>query len=710
MTSKTIDKTKNMITFPRLGIYLIAWLLLIFITALTSQEIFIKIDRFVYSTYYSGETNAQFQDKIILIDLPRGDLNLEEYRIETSKLLSTINSMVTSQFKSSSNNNILRKPNVILDLSYGSSNDGIETLRKSVEQLKSNGINVYGAYTLPEDDEKIFFDTYDIDKNKTLYDSVFVGGRLHTNYNRNGCIISYNSYKDIPRDTLGNMIRIESLIVRVAKDNSGIAETNFDELKNKAVPIDSIVEIFTPRTYQFTNSLNANNGIFKKFDETINFNGTFVIIGRFAVDIKDICDKSIPGPFLLASGLLNELQPVGDKKVTNEAYSDVPIQLGMAFLFGLLASVFFALIYKYLEYLQTKPLLIAFISFSIGVLLLIGLGFAFLRIGFVIRPTLPAVSMFWASFLAWRFAKKFLVTGLIKGSGKYDIFISYSFSNSDWVKKHLYYPLCELKKSDGSKLEIFFAEKNIRIGELFVSKYMKAIVNSKLFIPVMTEEYYKKNHCKNEMDLALNRKIGEFMKICILNFKQEYIPAEFGNILNIPAEQENLANKIIQDVLENTQEENQDEQKQIDKQEAIKPMELDHQEQKPTDKSDSIEAVNLEQQEAEPSEKDEIEIFDNLDSDKKDKKAKKKDKKSDKKEKKEKNKKKPKKEEKEKAKKKDKKAEKKSDKKDKKDKKEKEKKTKKSSDKKDKKVKDKKTKKSSDKKSKKGKSKKGKKS
>ena len=67
-------------------------------------------------------------------------------------------------------------------------------------------------------------------------------------------------------------------------------------------------------------------------------------------------------------------------------------------------------------------------------------------------------------------------------------------------------------------------------------------------------------------------------------------------------------------------------QKQQNKPDTTKPMELDNQEPKPTDKSDLIEAVNLEHQEAEPSEKEEIVISDKKGSDKKVKKSNKKDK------------------------------------------------------------------------------------
>lgn len=692
MTSKTINKVKSMITFPRLGFYLLAWLLLVTITVIISSQWLVDIDEWVYLKFDKNETNAQFEDKIILIDLPKDSLNLEEFRHETALLLNTINSMAVSQSQLNSNNNSFRKPKVILDLTYGISNDGIDTLRKSIERLKSNSINVYGAYTLPDDDKEIFFDTYNDQKNKILYDSVFVGGRLHPNYSRNGCIISYDSYKDIPRDTLGNLMRIESLIVRVAKDNAGITESDFEDKKVNNVPTDSIIERFTPRTYQFAHTLNIIDGKFKNFNEDLNLNGAFVIVGRFDVDIFKICDKSIPGPYLLASGLLNELQPDDAGKLSNEAHKDIPVQIGMAILFALFVCVFFALIYKYLKKLQTKPLLIGVLAFILGILFLIAVGFILLRIEFIIRPALPGVCMFWASFLAWRFTRKFLVTGIMDGGEVYDVFISYSFGDSTWVKQNLFEPLNEFKKPDGKRLKIFFAEKSIGIGELFTSKYMRAIVDSKFFIPVMSEEYYKKNHCKNEMDLAVKRKIEKLINLCIVALDYKYVPEEFTNINYVDiTKQTDFMTALKKEIVKVEQDQLDESTNDSDISSDVKIME-----QKAT-----IESIEVDQQEKEEkSEKKEKKL-----SDKKDKKSKKKNKKEEKKKdkkKSKKDKKKIKKEEKEKTKKATKKAEKKKDKK-KSDKRQKDKKSKKGSDKKEKKSEKEKTKKGSEKKVKKAK-------
>ena len=83
---------------------------------------------------------------------------------------------------------------------------------------------------------------------------------------------------------------------------------------------------------------------------------------------------------------------------------------------------------------------------------------------------------------------------------------------------------------DGKKLEIFFDENSIGIGEAFTLKYMRGIVDSKCFVPIMSDEYYSKNHCKNEMDLAFKRYVEELIDIHPIAFSFECIPDIYTHI------------------------------------------------------------------------------------------------------------------------------------------------------------------------------------
>jgi hypothetical protein len=140
------------------------------------------------------------------------------------------------------------------------------------------------------------------------------------------------------------------------------------------------------------------------------------------------------------------------------------------------------------------------------------------------------MGMFIAALLAWRYAHKFLVTGIAEGGEKYDVFIRYSRGNKDWVIKNVYEPLNELRTSEGDKLNIFFDQKSIGIGEAFTSKYMWGIVDSRFFIPIISDEYYGKNHCKNEMDLAYKRSVEKLINILPIAFSYEVVPQIYTHI------------------------------------------------------------------------------------------------------------------------------------------------------------------------------------
>ena len=185
--------------------------------------------------------------------------------------------------------------------------------------------------------------------------------------------------------------------------------------------------------------------------------------------------------------------------------------------------------YKYVKSVQVKQILIAMLSFITCVLLLIvyrNFISQFANVDLII----PILGMFLAALLAWYYTRKYLVAKIVGESEKYDVYISYSHSDKAWVNEKLYLPLKELLKPDGSKLKIFFDDKSIGIGEVFKSKYMSAIVNSKMFIPIISKEYYKKNHCKNEMDLAYKRKTENLIDLFLIVFDYNYVPEKYQHI------------------------------------------------------------------------------------------------------------------------------------------------------------------------------------
>ena len=478
----------------------------------------------------TDEVTKAINDKIIFIDIPTTEEDgwLLKFRTDIASLLNIINSKIDTSMRE------LDRPAIILDIAFRSDTIGIGPVMDAVYELKiDKKLNVYAAYEMPEENLNPTFGEHDKEQNKILYDYYVTGNRLNTAFHNHlevDGLLSYYSYEKI--DTMA----IESLPIRVAKDYKR------EESKPDSTSLDSI-QYIVPLKLPFIESNREDNyfvftndsiskaenriSILKDINDLEN---KFIIIGspgdQKLIGKEDGKKHKVPGPYIVATALIDQLN---GNKFTKPPYENVYSQLALIIFFAFFVSIIFAAIYKYIRKLQTRPAIIAILSWVLGVVIFLYLGYLLLEFT-IIRPTLPVISMFWAALLAWHFTKKFLVTGIMEGGEVYDVFISYSFGDSDWVKQHLFNPLNEIKKTDGSNLKIFFAENSIGIGELFTTKYMRAIVDSKFFVPVMSQEYYKKNHCRNEMDLAVKRNVEKLINLCIVALDYKYVPEEFTNI------------------------------------------------------------------------------------------------------------------------------------------------------------------------------------
>jgi hypothetical protein len=87
--------------------------------------------------------------------------------------------------------------------------------------------------------------------------------------------------------------------------------------------------------------------------------------------------------------------------------------------------------------------------------------------------------------------------------------------------------LAAYTKPNGEKLNIFYDKKSIGLGEMFTTKYMWAIVDTKFFIPVFSDDYYAKNHCRNEMDCAVKRDVEKLLHIQGVALSFNAVPEAF---------------------------------------------------------------------------------------------------------------------------------------------------------------------------------------
>ena len=509
-----------MLTIKRLAVYLLMFVLLISVFG-SLTNFWQSLDYLVYRTFYLNDSKKiKLPNTIALIDVPHnsqdGTYDRGDYRKRLSDLLDTITAHQERYDGPAA---------VVLDIFFENEPQELDRLKNSLKKLRAKGVDIYGVYDMMGYESATFEDK-DQDHVREIYENLLVGNRLHTMFEQKMGVLSYESILQLERQN-GGYEMIEALAVKVARDDNEGKDSLLltHEARSFILPLGDENSIKN-KTFQFLHQQDREKG--GAFSLDFEMEDKIIVVGSLEADYLDKWDKT--GTHLLSWALHDQLR---GNTLAKQPLDSVAVILGLILFFSFFNALIFALLFKYIKSLQTKPLSIAVISFIISSLLLIGVGMAFLATDQVIPAGLPLISILITSVLAWRFAHKFLTTGVAKVDPDYDIFISYSHSESDWVYKNVFEPLSEFVKPNGEKLKIFFDRKSIKLGEAFTSKYMWGIVRSKLFVSVMSEVYYKKNHCRNEIDLALQRSTEKLMDMTIIAIEFDYVPAIFrkDNIL-----------------------------------------------------------------------------------------------------------------------------------------------------------------------------------
>ncbi len=509
----------KLLTIKRLAIYLITYfILLILLLLLTS--FWRQMDTALYKSVYmdTGSAASRLSEHIAVVHIekPLLDSKNESLRQFRKRLIAFLKTVEAHQIANKETPAAL-----IFDISFSSDTIQLKELRNAIEKVKANRIDVYAIYSLRHYyNTDSTFQSNDYYQARVLYDSVLTGGRLHAAFVTDNKFIYYPSDLFL-RISFGDTIKIESLVKRVALNiHSNKTTPGFKNIVTPIGPIEAIEE----QTYTFMepedSSITAGS-----FDSPLDMHKKFILIG----DLKNDVEKNIATPrtYFLAWAL-NE--KIVEEKIAKQPVDNLAIIIGQTLFFSLLTVLVFALLFKYVKPMQTKPKTLTLLSFLISLVFFGIYGVLIFVYNEVIPIGLTLMGMAIAALLAWRFAYKFLVTGIAEGSQKYDVFISYSHGNSDWVRKNVYEPLNAFRKPDGEKLSIFFDVKSIGIGEAFTSKYMWAIVDSRIFIPIISEEYYGKNHCRNEIDLAYKRSVEKLIRMMPIVFSYDCVPDIYTHI------------------------------------------------------------------------------------------------------------------------------------------------------------------------------------
>lgn len=525
-----------MFKLSRLRSYLLIYVILLSGFALT--DFWTHLDYAVYKAIYIDDSKeVSLLEKTTLVDIPyyKNKEDAKNERVDIGNLRKRLVDLLRVINSRADNASKPEVPEVVIIdfyFPYEAVTDSIEieNLKNAISDLKANEIKVFGVYNVDKfyDDEgiKTFLD---LDKKHAveIYDNFTNQDRLHAVIENKSGILYYKSVYNIPREkgedgVVRGTQHIEALPLKVAHAIDPKPRPQTEEKIFMLLIGDS--SDLTEQTFNFTHESGSTTG--GKFLKDINFHDKYLIIGSSQGDDTKGIDgiTSQYGSQLLAWALNDQISPEPD--LIKYPLDNSLIQVGMVLLFALFVVIAFGFMFKFFRKLQTKPWLLALFSFLTGTIILLIFGYTYWALDRIIPLGLTMISMGTAAVLSWRFCNKFLVTKIAEGNDTYDVFISYSFDHNEWVKENVYQPLLEFRKSDGKKLNIFFAEKSIAVGAAFTSKYMWDIVNSKTFVPIFTEDYYGKNHCKNEMDLAYFRMIenSSFIKIYPIAQKFEYIP------------------------------------------------------------------------------------------------------------------------------------------------------------------------------------------
>lgn len=500
----------------RLGLPLLVFFAVLALVA--AAGVHRPLDHAAYRAQFAGQADdLELSDEIRLVDLPypsamqdRGDPTL--FRARLADLLAAL---------AADPSNLPRA--VVLDAWFSKDDRGLQMLLDAVRALEQVKVPTYASFN-PEAEGRADFDALMREHAQPLYE-VTLTGYGHTLVHLHRGILSYQ--RELAFPTPAGTRYLRALPSTVARD---LQWPDAFEAGSLVVPVGSERSV-DERTVTFLHEGDLPTGgrFFRAGAAdpvTPEFRAAVVVIGSVAADVHAGAPQA--GPKLVAWALDDARRGHRNARVP----LDHPgVVAGLVIAMGLVTIASLGLLFKFVTPLQSRPAVLGVGGALTGLVALALTGAACRAMGFVMPVGLPVVAVVLAAGLGWRHAAKYLAAGAAEGTGKYDVFISYSRSQGDWVADHVFKPLSALRKPDGQPLKIFFDRTEIDLGEAFTAKYMWAIVDSRVFVPVFSADYYGKNHCRNEMDLAFKRHVDKRLRIAPIALADGAVP-EIFSVLN----------------------------------------------------------------------------------------------------------------------------------------------------------------------------------
>jgi hypothetical protein len=519
----------------RPGAYLLLFVVLL--AGFVATNLWRPLDYFIYRTLYLDTAEQiALADNILLVDLPYRsndtDNDPAEYRLRLANLLDAIAARESE-----------RPQAVVLDVWISNDTRGLRELAGAMRRLRerrAGPIDVYASFN-PDADATRDAERLWKEHAQDLYRSVLTGYG-HTALNLFRGVVSYQPELQIPSAAGTELIR--ALPVEVAVDLG-----RSEPIGDIVFPIGSVEQLARHSVAFVHAGTNTGDGRFvasrdSSAPATPAFDKAVVLVGSVAEDRYPGAPQA--GPNLIAWALNDRLTGGGHAR---RPLNHPALVIAQTLVFTALTVAVFALQFKFVRRVQTRPGLTACLAVGVSLLTLAAAAAAALLLGYVTPVGLTLFAIVLAGILSWRFALEFLATGRAEGAAKYDAFISYSRQESEWVVKHVYEPLKSMRKADGTELAVFFDRAEIGLGEAFTAKYMWAIVDSRFFIPVFSEDYYARNHTRNEMDLAYKRAVEKKIVILPVAYAAGTVPEIYAHLNFVDAQANPLFIEEIQKTL-----------------------------------------------------------------------------------------------------------------------------------------------------------------
>ena len=295
-----------------------------------------------------------------------------------------------------------------------------------------------------------------------------------------------------------------------------------------------------------------------------DFKGRLVVVGCLDKDKTDF--QNLSGPEILAFAISDRILP-SESNILPKVLASPILLISLVFGFAVCALSFFKFLFRKWIYCRSKLWLLSAVSIIVCLLIMMLLVLALLKLKYVYpQVSLVGFSILLTIALTWIYTQRDSERKLItlntenyEAGGddrlKYDVFISYAHSpeNSAWVKKNVYEPLMKIKKSNGTKLSVFFDENDIKPSENWQHKLALGIDASRFFLPIYTTDYFSRKFCQYEMEIAALRR--EDLKDFIIGIARHNFelpkPYRLINYLDVRNDDKFMA-RIIEIILDRT--------------------------------------------------------------------------------------------------------------------------------------------------------------